>query len=172
MPAGWHPGPGRAESGGDARGRSPLLPAQVFAQDQELRWTAARLGAEHRIDYLDEPAVRALLAAQQRSVGRIRLWAGLLTLGLTATGGAVGIGLTLTAGSPGRNGVLAAAAVLGLLTVVPLGQLLRAVRGWRGGVRDGARGYLALLAAARARGVAVPAPPSWLDTAGTARTWR
>ncbi|MGW1173170.1 hypothetical protein ACWD4P_05535 [Kitasatospora sp. NPDC002543] len=144
--------------------RFPVLPPAALAQHSTLAARARELGAPYGVDFLDEQAVRALLAAQRHAVRRKRRWSNVSALILVV---AVLVGFL---GRPDfadaeqrRQFIIAVGSVVaaGVLTAVPA---LRSYWTWsRSGVRDRANAYLDLLIEARAYGAPVPVPPSWLD---------
>jgi hypothetical protein len=179
-PVGWAPAagaqPGAVTPGADASGL-PVLPARLITQDHALWRTAAEIGSRHGVDYLDEQAVRTVLGAQKKAVGRIQLQAGLITLGLLLAAGAAWIGTTLhaPAGGSGHGSTGTAfftvAGGFGVLTLLFAVQLVRGIGAWRAsGTKDRARGYLELLEAAHRAGLRMSVP-SWLDTGGISKNW-
>lgn len=175
-PIGWAPAQ-EAPAGPDASGL-PLLPAHLVTGDPALWRTAAEIGSRHGVNYLDEQAVRTVLGAQKKAVGRIQLRAGLITLGVLLTAGAAWIGTTLHAPDGGTGhgttgtAFFTVAGGFAVLTLLFVAQLVRGIGSWRGsGTRDRARGYLELLEAAHRSGLRLPALPSWLDTGGTSKNW-
>ncbi|MGW6914538.1 hypothetical protein ACWGB8_12060 [Kitasatospora sp. NPDC054939] len=166
----------------DGDGPRPFVPVAAVAGHPVLREYATGLGARHGIDYLDEPAVRALLAEQRRAWRRVTFHIAVLIAALLAAGGALFVAATLRpdaavagAAAGGGGGARAALVAAGLFGAVALGSAVRLtatlVARARSGLRARAVGYVALLEHAHRCGLAVPRLPSWLDTTERSKRW-
>ncbi|MEU1290034.1 hypothetical protein [Kitasatospora sp. NPDC005856] len=141
----------------------PVLPVGELTRHPALAGRARDLGAPHGLDFLDEQAVRGLLTAVKRSRQSISMWGRIFII-------TVVIGLVVAptgmdpAGAEYRRQLTSLG--MGLIAVGVLAALpaLKELWTWhRSGLRDRADAYLDLLVEARAHGVPVPVPPSWLD---------
>ncbi|MFF2122023.1 hypothetical protein ACFVXH_32330 [Kitasatospora sp. NPDC058184] len=141
----------------------PVLPPAALAQHWPLATRARELGAPHGLDFLDEQAVRGLLTAQRRTVRRRLVWTNVsaLVFCLAVLVGFLGSDFSYSEQRRQSILVIGGLAAFCALTALPA---LRAHWTWhRSGLRDRAAAYLDLLVEARAYGVPVPVPPSWLD---------
>ncbi|MGW3183305.1 hypothetical protein ACWDD9_28925 [Kitasatospora sp. NPDC001119] len=141
----------------------PVLPPAALAQHWPLATRARELGAPHGLDFLDEQAVRGLLTAQRRTVRRRLVWTNVSALVFCLAVLVGFLGSDFSYSEQRRQSILVIGGLVAFcaLTALPA---LRAHWTWhRSGLRDRAAAYLDLLVEARAYGVPVPVPPSWLD---------
>ncbi|MFI2612694.1 hypothetical protein [Kitasatospora sp. NPDC018619] len=140
----------------------PVLPPAALTRHRTLAGRARELGAPYGVDFLDEQAVRALLAAQQRARRVILAWWTVATVALVT--GVTVFSIGHDAAFEQRQQVRSAAVGLVAVALVAALPALKAYSRWRGsGLQARAGAYLDLLVEARAYGVPVPVPPAWLD---------
>ncbi|MFJ6773875.1 hypothetical protein ACIQOV_23475 [Kitasatospora sp. NPDC091257] len=143
--------------------RFPVLPPAALAQHWTLAARARELGAPYGVDFLDEQAVRGLLTAQKRTVRRRSMWSKIFALVLVVAVMVGVLGSDFTYSEQRRQSILVIGGLVATCVLTALPALKTHWTWHRSGLRDRANAYLGLLVEARAYGVPVPVPPSWLD---------
>ncbi|WP_224285221.1 hypothetical protein [Streptomyces sp. LS1784] len=141
----------------------PVLPAAALTRHWTLAGRAREIGAPYALDFLNEQAVRGLLTTLRRCRHWHLAWRSVSILALLTAVTVFSIGQDpshIERAQQFRSAAIGLMAV-GVCTALPA---LKTYRTWhRSGMHDHANAYLDLLIEARAYGVPVPVPPTWLD---------
>ncbi|MEU3565570.1 hypothetical protein [Kitasatospora sp. NPDC006786] len=141
----------------------PVLPVGALTLHPALAARAREIGAPHGLDFLDEQAARGLLTAVKRSRQQISTWGRIFILTVVVGMIVAPLGMD-PAGAEHRRQLTSLGMGLIGIGVLAAFPALKELWTWhRSGLRDRAAAYLDLLIEARAYGVPVPVPPSWLD---------
>ncbi|MEV7188802.1 hypothetical protein [Kitasatospora sp. NPDC093102] len=141
----------------------PVLPTAALARHWALAGRARELGAPYGLDFLDEQVVRKLLTTLRRCRQWLVAWRTVSVVALVTAAILVSLGQDPSGAERAQQ---FGSAAIGLVAVGVIAALptLKAYWTWRrSGMHSWAAAYLDLLIEARAYGVPVPVPPSWLD---------
>ncbi|MEU3567257.1 hypothetical protein AB0E96_02320 [Kitasatospora sp. NPDC036755] len=141
----------------------PVLPTAALTRHWALAGRAHEIGAPYGLDFLNEEAVRGLLTTLRRCRHWHLAWRSVSILALITAVTVFSIGHDP---SHIERAQQFQSAAIGLMAIAVCAALpaLKSYRTWhRSGMHDRANAYLDLLIEARAYGVPVPVPPSWLD---------